>query len=264
MRTSRLSSTASRRWSTSLAPDPGTDDLQQAAADFADELTRTVQWANPKCVPFRAMGVEGRDRVVVAQSPDTGIDLLVGGEKLILLKVRFDCAFDHEGRFLAVERSHFHISAAVSKKHPLFRFEYERSANRTPSADFHIRAHRDSMTYLMVKSGSASRTGRKRTEPGYLPTIQDLHFPLGGHRFRPCLEDVLTMLADEFGLDRHPDAFARWDEGRARWRKRQLGSAVRDDPQTAVRSLRALGYTVDWTGTAGAEPGTREDRLRSL
>lgn len=247
-----------------MASDPGTDALQQAAAEFADELTRTVRWANPECVPFRAMGVEGRDRIVVAQSPDTGIDLLVDGEKLVLLKVRYDCTFDHRGRFLAVERSHFHVSAAVSRKHPLFRFEYERSANRIPSAHFHIHAHRDSMTYLMVKSGSASRTGRRRAEPGTLPTIQDLHFPLGGHRFRPCLEDVLTMLADEFGLDRHADAFAHWDAGRARWRARQLGGAVRDDPRTAAHALRALGYQVDWSGVPEAEPEAREDRLRSL
>jgi hypothetical protein len=211
MRTSRLSSTVSPRWSTSLASDPGTDALQQAAAEFADELTRTVRWANPECVPFRAMGVEGRDRIVVAQSPDTGIDLLVDGEKLVLLKVRYDCTFDHRGRFLAVERSHFHVSAAVSRKHPLFRFEYERSANRIPSAHFHIHAHRDSMTYLMVKSGSASRTGRRRAEPGTLPTIQDLHFP-------PRRTPVPTVLGG-----RSDHAGRRVRAGSSRGRLRPLG-----------------------------------------
>jgi hypothetical protein len=42
--------------------------------------------------------------------------------------------------------------------------------------------------------------------------MSDLHFPVGGSRFRPSLEDVLDMLVRELGVDHEPgwrDALAR-------------------------------------------------------
>lgn len=94
-----------------------------------------------------------------------------------------------------------------------------------------------------------------------VPSIQDVHFPMGGHRFRPCLEDVLHMLIEEFGIDRQSETFQALEEGRIAWRRKQARSVVRDDPESAVNALRQLGYDVDWRHESG-EPPVRWDRLR--
>ncbi|WP_454050332.1 hypothetical protein [Cellulomonas sp. Marseille-Q8402] len=92
--------------------------------------------------------------------------------------------------------------------------------------------------------------------------MSTLHFPLGGHRFRPAFEDVLEMLVREFGLDTRDG----WEDavrtGRERWRGTQLRAAVRDDPASAAAALGDLGYAV--TAPAAAPPGDQRDRLVAL
>lgn len=89
----------------------------------------------------------------------------------------------------------------------------------------------------------------------------DVHIPVGGSRFRPCLEDVLEMLIKEFGID-HADHGWRTAlaEGRARWRKYQLMAAITDDPSTAVAKLRELGHSVEWK-EENPEPTTNVGKL---
>lgn len=78
-----------------------------------------------------------------------------------------------------------------------------------------------------------------------------LNFPLGGARFRPCLEDLLEFVIREFGIDTVPG----WEDvisvGRISWRHIQLAAAVRDDPDTARIALSELGENAP----------TDEDRL---
>lgn len=98
----------------------------------------------------------------------------------------------------------------------------------------------------MMAAGHRLR-GRTRTSAvrrGRVPRVSALHFPLGGHRFRPAFEDVLEMLVREFGLDTRDG----WEDairaGRERWRAAQLRAVVRDDPDGAARTLNLLGYQV--------------------
>jgi hypothetical protein len=79
---------------------------------------------------------------------------------------------------------------------------------------------------------------------GTVPRLAQLHFPVGGHRFRPCLEDVLQMLIFEFGLDTQPSWLTAVEKGRAEWRDMQLRAAVRDATGSAAEVLRSLGYSV--------------------
>jgi hypothetical protein len=65
-----------------------------------------------------------------------------------------------------------------------------------------------------------------------------LHFPTGGRRYRPALEDVIEFLIVE-GL---ADGQAGWrdvlnEERDAYWRI-QLRAAIRRDPWTALAALR--------------------------
>lgn len=234
--------------------------LHSRSQEFADELTTTVRTLNPEAEPFTAALFQ--DRVTVRQSPAEGIPLLVGGQPLLTLKTELACCWDRAGRFLTIEKSGTSVFAGRSNRHPIFRYEYLRDPRSVPASHLHVHAHRDAFTYTMVKAGSSSRRAQNRSTSSDIPSLQDLHFPLGGHRFRPVLEDVLEMLIDEFGVDHDEDALDTLAQARQRWRETQTKAAVRDAPQAAAESLRAMGYTVRWDG-AGDEPQAREDRLQA-
>ncbi|NMO88209.1 hypothetical protein [Actinomycetospora sp. TBRC 11914] len=74
--------------------------------------------------------------------------------------------------------------------------------------------------------------------------MSELHLPLGGPRFRPCLEDVLEMLVNEFGVECTPEGLTALRDAREQWRGVQLATATRDAPEHAIRALAELGYSV--------------------
>jgi len=71
-----------------------------------------------------------------------------------------------------------------------------------------------------------------------------LHIPVGGARFRPCLEDVVQLLAEDFRFDMLPTWRAAVNPGREEWRRKQVRAAVRDWQEEAAETLRKLGYSV--------------------
>jgi hypothetical protein len=67
-----------------------------------------------------------------------------------------------------------------------------------------------------------------------------LHFPVGGRRFRPCLEDVVEMLIVE-GLAAPRDGWEQAiEEHRILYRRIQLKAAVRDDREAVREELQRL------------------------
>lgn len=75
--------------------------------------------------------------------------------------------------------------------------------------------------------------------------LSTIHLPVGGERFRPCLEDFLQLLIADCGVDAVPGWEGAIESGRETWRRRQLKSVVRDIPNDAVAVLRELGWTCD-------------------
>lgn len=238
--------------------------LEELAGEFADQLTASTRIVAPDCAAFVPSFLSGRSkRITIRQAPREGVPLSVAGAPLIYLTARFRCTWDGAGSFLAVGSST--ITAYVGKPggQPLFRYEYLRDARGVPAAHVHVHAHRDAFTFTMAKAGKESRRSARRVESGDVPSIQDLHFPVGGHRFRPVLEDVLEMLIDEFGVDHDAGALALLEEARERWRLTQTKAAVRDAPEASVDALRELGYRVEWP-LDDAEPRGNRTRLRAL
>jgi hypothetical protein len=90
---------------------------------------------------------------------------------------------------------------------PLFRWEYLRQPeSNVPCAHFHIHAHRDEAVYLLLTGKGSNTRIKKRAaqldaNAQVVPQLSDLHFPVGGPRFRPSLEDVIQFLVEEFGID---------------------------------------------------------------
>jgi hypothetical protein len=74
-------------------------------------------------------------------------------------------------------------------------------------------------------------------------------------------------LIDEFGINvpggNRQAALDALADGRETWRRSQVGAAVRDAPDVAVRVLRELGYEVRWE-LPDPEPSGQPERLRAL
>lgn len=240
--------------------------LEQQANDFAAQLSATVSALAPECSPFAATVIDkrGRDerpKFVVEQQPLSGIPILVDGAPLLNLKVKFHCCLDSRLDFLAVDTSVVQVFAvAQAAREPLFRYEYVRDANSIPAAHIHVHAHRDAVAFVMTRSGKNSRRGEERAKNQTVPELRELHFPVGGHRFRPCLEDVLEMLVTEFGADCDAAGLAALKSGRESWRTSQLKTVVRDNPVAAAKALRREGYEVTWAKDT-PEPSGKPERF---
>lgn len=252
-------------------PEEDLGQLREQAEAFAADLTSTVRLvAGAGTAPFLLRGVSdqsGRQvRLTIRQEPAVGIALAVDGRPLLQLRVDYRCTWDHAQRFLAVERSQIAVFATEVPE-PLLRYEYLRDGPADlPGAHVQVHAHRDAMTYVMAMCGAGSARARRRSRSlheGSPPRLSDLHLPVGGPRFRPCLEDVLQMLIIELGVDAGPGALEALAAGRERWRRDQLRAAVRDSPETAASVLAdQLGYRV--TRPDDGPAPERPDRLRAL
>lgn len=186
------------------------------------------------------------------------------GEPLLTLKVEYRCVWDSAGQYLAVDKSKVvvHAGSAASGE-PLFRYEYIRNPGRElPGAHVQIHAHRDGIAHVMTLAGRSTRRARRRADAVAVPAMRDLHFPVGGARFRPCLEDVLEMLVCELGVDCDADGRVALAQGRLSWRRGQLRSSVRDSPEDAAKVLVVLGYTV--TPPVGGHPPMNAKRLTDV
>ena len=85
--------------------------------------------------------------------------------------------------------------------------------------------------------------------------VQDLHIPVGGHRFRPSLEDFLYFIIKEcgfVGLNAWENALL---ESRDKWFDIQLRATVSDNPSIAAEELKSLGYKIE--SPDSGEPGSQ-------
>ena len=146
------------------------------------------------------------------------------------LDVGYRLCLDDSGNYLAVAASFTSIYAGDDDKSCLCRFDYERGKHGYPEA--HLQVYGESRAL-------ASWGGTPRTRQ-----LDRLHFPVGGRRFRPTLEDVVEFLiTEELAIPR--------DEGwkdvlraeREAFQRIQLRAAIRRDPETAREALQDLGPT---------------------
>src|SRR5699024_3500607 len=129
------------------------------------------------------------------------IPLKVSDKHYLSLTVRYKCCWDTNESFLAVEESLLHVFSEASTD-PLLRIEYVRGAAEVPTAHIHVHAHRDEMVHLM-NAGQRGKAG-KRAKRDMIGRLSAYHLPIGGPRFRLCLEDVLQSLIDELGVETVP------------------------------------------------------------
>ncbi|MGH3821780.1 MAG: hypothetical protein ACRDRA_02880 [Pseudonocardiaceae bacterium] len=175
------------------------------------------------------------------------IPLLSNGRRVAELFVLIRLVADSADRYPAVAKSKFELRV---NRHPLLRLDFDRDMHTAPGCHWNVHAERCAITNLLV-----------RNNPDHSGELCKLHLPVGGARMRPCLEDLLQLLAEKFRFDAMPGALRAIEDGRVKWRRRQLAAMVRDDPEEAIRVLtEELGYEVT-PPTSGAR-GARLDRLR--
>jgi len=236
--------TSSERSSSYLAmSDEGPGTLVEQAEDLGRELDDLLEAVLPDASDVEVVSLENRYVIRPVASPTTGrgVPLYVQSERLATLEISFRCCLDSVARYLAVEQSSFVLRADLDRT-PIIRFDYRRDMNVAPHAHIQVHAHRGALSHLLSRAGHPAPHD-----------MSSLHIPVGGSRFRPCLEDLLQFLIVECHFD-HIDGWEQAVEaGRERWRRRQVAAITRDVPTEAVRVLRELGYTVEPPGTQLSE-----------
>ncbi len=230
--------------------------LRGSAETFADTLNARIERVLPGTQPvFVAQVLPGRkpSLVVAPTWPNDEVRQVqplrltsVGrrAERTLTLRAMYWCCADVSGKYLTIEKSEFHLGL-IGAPDPLLRYEYERNMRRSshlPAAHLQIHAHRDETTWLMLHAAEARPLSRWRKNK--IPRLSELHLPLGGDRYRPCLEDVVTIAINELGARARSGAWKALEEGRSEWRRLQLKAAVRDAPELAAEVLRQEGWTV--------------------
>lgn len=164
-----------------------------------------------------------------------GVIRLTTGAKAptAFLRVGYALVLDREGQYLTVAKSDMAVYADPGGRDALVHYDYNIDPpNEYPSA--HVQVVGTSTALEAIRARAPEATGE----------LGRLHFPVGGRRFRPTLEDVLEFLVVEKLAIPHTG----WSEVIARhretWREAQTKATVRRYPAWACAALEALGYTV--------------------
>lgn len=153
----------------------------------------------------------------------------------LFLRAAYVLELDPEEEHLAVTKSEYSLYSDDSATSLLAHWDYEREPTH-PYPPAHFQVEGESDVFAQMVTHARESLGRACPER----PLRDLHFPVGGRRFRPTLEDVIEFLILEELVD-HKDSWrAAVDEGRADWEAHQLGAAIRRNPEMARAALRDL------------------------
>ncbi len=243
-----------------------TASLAEQAEQFANDLTATTRAVvGEDCPPFYSVALEKASAFRVRQEPQSGIILCDKVGPILRMSADYNCILDGHGQWMAISSSKIHVFVEPNGQEPLFRYEFDRNPiGNIPGAHIQFHGQHPELEQAMRDCGDSTPRAKARKKRVRDVHLHSLHFPVGGPRFRPALEDVLEMLIEEFGVKpvssvgaaRKALANARED-----WRRKQVATVVRDAPSDAAEALRKLDYEV----TAPKPPAKdKGDKLRAL
>ncbi len=222
---------------------------------FASAIQLTLDGVLPGGHSVVSRLTDVSDRCVVqpagASSYGRRVALYVEGVHLADLSLRFFLTLDRSSVYLKTVRSEFAVHSVLDRA-PLLRLDYDAAMRTAPVSHWQVHAERGAFSQLLARAHA--RDARRVPSPH---ALSSLHLPVGGERFRPCLEDLLQFVVDECGVDHNEGWLEHVEAGRLLWRRRQLGSAVRDRPPEAARVLHDLGWTVS-PPAAGTDDQVRD------
>ena len=139
---------------------------------------------------------------------------------------------DDSGTFLTTSKSSYTLEAN-SDKIPILTYDFVREPpNDFPEAHVHIHGESD------VLRGMLQASGREKNKPA------DFHLPVGGRRFRPCLEDIIEFCI----LERLVTPRKGWKNAlvtsRDKYHDQQFKAAVRRNLAAAAEVLKRHNWQV--------------------
>lgn len=237
--------------------------LHNQAEDFANEISELLNATVSKNVALKTSAI-GADVFWIGPSekPATAknlppIELLSGpkanGVPQLGMSVRFKLGFEAVERRLVALDSVIAINALTNPIRPIARWEYVRDGgiepgivskkrHRRQAAHLHVHGHSEDLLTLF-------RTADVPHLEALSGRLENLHFPVGGRRFRPSLEDILEFLEKHKIITGfHTGGSAVLERSREQWLRQQLRAAVVDDLHTAISVIRELGFEVTKRG----------------
>jgi hypothetical protein len=211
------------------------DNLRDQTISFTKEIQALLNCTIASHVQIKAVALElGDDRLFMLGNLLDKRTLTAQRFKLkprapkteLWMDVSFQLRLDAEREHLMVHKSFVGVFGTQAAKHGLFHYDYERDkADGYPDAHLQVGAVSDLFHTL----------NDPKTDNGR--SLAQLHFPVGGKRFRPCLEDVIEFLAVERIVETRDGYEAILEAGRERFRRNQLMAAMRRDPATVDRFI---------------------------
>lgn len=206
------------------------------AREFAAELTQTVQGVLPNTPQLQAMVINKSQVTVSAFREGTiqKLPLYIDGDHVADWKLTMQIVFDSSRTYLKVARSGFTLYA-LQDRTPLLRYEFDDAMHSAPVAHWQFHAERGAFSHLL---GYALAAGK----PVKPYSLSSLHFPVGGARMRPGVEDLLEFLVREC----HFDTVRGWQKAisasRERYRVIQAQTIARDMQKVVAEVLRDQGW----------------------
>lgn len=150
----------------------------------------------------------------------------------LFLFAAYTLDLDDQGKsFLTVDKSSYRLQ--TSERESIVSYDFVRNpSNNYPEAHLQIRGECSSLAELAGVSSVDRRFSK-------------LHLPVGGRRFRPCLEDIIEFcIVEGLVLPHNPSWKEVVDAKRERFYRRQLKAAVRRHPEEAAFALSRMGFSV--------------------
>lgn len=204
---------------------------------FADELTNLfsgVLESPPVFEVFENNLIANPRRIFIYKAGAGGIPITIDTKPVFQLILSYACSWNPITEQMTIVNSEFSV-LLEGVKEPLWRYDFNRSMNTAPVAHLNVHAHRDEIAWARALSKRNSHEGVK---------VSKLHFPFGGVRFRPTIEDVLQMLIEEFQIDCKPGSKGIIEASRGRYFERQLEAAVKESPTVAIKALSRMGFEI--------------------
>jgi hypothetical protein len=171
--------------------------------------------------------------------------LAAGEEPWLWLRVWFQVKLIGPKGHFGIESSSFGFTVSKESSRPIVRIEFDRDKGFEPDHDG-VGLHVRNAAHVQIH-GESNDLGYVKGRLGLNPkkTLADIHFPVGGRRFRPTLEDFIEFLhAEQLIPELKPDAREVLNSNREEWLKIQLKAAIENDIDTSLEALKNLGYKI--------------------
>lgn len=207
-------------------------ELERQASEFAEQVKKLLDTCLPGETSFGQTTFEPHAGTV---SFETFKELTINGHQRASISAAYRMCANSTGEHLAVDSSAFKIEYRSTKRPvPIVRFEYDRHARNKPASHFQFHADSVPLGILLVRAGCHDKAVEQ----------SKVHYPMGGPRFRVCLEDIIELVIREFGAESQPGWEHVVQQGRKNYRAIQEETVIRQHLPRAITMLENMGYTI--------------------